>query len=1159
MNKFRVYGLTCVLMMLASETVRATTIVLPTDEQLIAKSPVIVEGTVVSSAPVDRDGSIWTETVIAVARNHKGRTAQTITVQEIGGVIDERITKVFGTPEFAQGERVLLFLERTSRGVYRTVDLFVGKFEQGKMENGRRLWLRHDAAADATLLDGQFRPIAARNVQRDAEGFETFVAERVAGLEGAKNYGVENPVLARNTVEAGGSRIEANFTLIAEPNKYRWFAFDNGGSATWYSSGSQPGYSSGGVNELKIAIAPWNNYAGAKITYEYAGTRSGSMGGLKSPNGVNEVLFNDPLGEITGSWNPSTGGVVGTGGFNGVAAARPWTATFTADPSHAAGTYQYYNIVEGNLTIQDNVTPGAGISSTELAEIIAHEFGHTLGFGHSTDPSALMYYSVTGIGPSLRNDDQLAARWLYPNDNVAPGPSVPATPSGLDAYANGSSIQVNWNDNASNETGYRVFVGTNSHAFAANTSAATLSGLSAGNYDVSVAAFNATGESTRSNVVTVTILPTAPVASFTISAESGSVGKPLTFTSTTSGTVASLRWDFGDGQQMTGATVVPHTYGSAGQYTVVLTATGTAGQVSRAQKMVVIHNALTAAFAATPNAPTTNDVVTFTDQSTGGAASWFWSFGDGSSSSEQNPSKHFPVAGDYNVTLTVGRNAESSSITRIIKVSTSSVPVTPGVVALFDMSTQIASAGAPVSFSDRSLGAPTQWSWSFGDGGTSSAQNPVHAYATAGTYMVTLTAGNGGTSSMSTKQLTVSNTPAYRTMVSALAQAPGLGGTSWRTELSLFNAGAQGANITFTYLPSAGGSAATRTLFLAPKQAKTYANTLLDLFGMSSGVGGLTIDASSAGGNADLRITSRTFTSGANGTYGQAVPDVRPEALARTLYVTGVVANAAYRTNIGLVNGDASSVSATLTLLNHIGTTLGTKNVTLAARTFEQHSLLSLFPIIEGGSFDALTVRVAAASENALSAYGSVIDNRSQDPIYIQAIAPPSGNSMVVPVVGRAPGANGTFWRSDVTFFNPSSTSTRLTLHYNGDTETLNVGANDTEVLKDVLSFFRKTSGSGVLTISWSAAVAPVVTSRTYTSVESGGTYGQSIDPVAAFVPQMFVPGLRHDDSYRSNVGFVNGGTESETITVRLLSLFGTEIGRTTVTLAPNAQVQHGV
>ncbi|HYO77255.1 MAG TPA: hypothetical protein VE010_12385, partial [Thermoanaerobaculia bacterium] len=47
--------------------------------------------------------------------------------------------------------------------------------------------------------------------------------------------------------------------------------------------------------------------------------------------------------------------------------------------------------------------------------------------------------------------------------------------------------------------------------------------------------------------------------------------------------------------------------------------------------------------------------------------------------------------------------------------------------------------------------------------------------------------------------------------------------------------------------------------------------------------------------------------------------------------------------------------------------------------------------------------------------------------------------------------------------------------------------------------------------------------------------------------------------SYRSNVGFVNGGTESETITVRLLSLFGTEIGRTTVTLAPNAQVQHGV
>jgi hypothetical protein len=56
-------------------------------------------------------------------------------------------------------------------------------------------------------------------------------------------------------------------------------------------------------------------------------------------------------------------------------------------------------ITEGLLTIQDGVSPSKNISSTILAEIIAHEFGHTLGFGHSASNVALMYASVTGLGP----------------------------------------------------------------------------------------------------------------------------------------------------------------------------------------------------------------------------------------------------------------------------------------------------------------------------------------------------------------------------------------------------------------------------------------------------------------------------------------------------------------------------------------------------------------------------------------------------------------------------------------------------------------------------------------------------------------------------------------------------------------------------------------
>lgn len=73
-----------------------------------------------------------------------------------------------------------------------------------------------------------------------------------------------------------------------------------------------------------------------------------------------------------------------------------------------------------------------------------------------------------------------------------------------------------------------------------------------------------------------------------------------------------------------------------------------------------------------------------------------------------------------------------------------------------DFFAPVTTGGAPleVSFQDRSTGGlfgPTNWSWDFGDGGTSSEQSPKHTYAAAGTYTVTLTASDGTTSDTETK------------------------------------------------------------------------------------------------------------------------------------------------------------------------------------------------------------------------------------------------------------------------------------------------------------------------------------------------------------------------------------------------------------------------
>lgn len=77
-----------------------------------------------------------------------------------------------------------------------------------------------------------------------------------------------------------------------------------------------------------------------------------------------------------------------------------------------------------------------------------------------------------------------------------------------------------------------------------------------------------------------------------------------------------------------------------------------------------------------------------------------------------------------------------------------------------DFSADVVGGPSPltVQFTDLSVGAPTSWAWTFGDGGTSSSQNPSHVYAAAGTYTVSLTATNaiGSDTETKTAYITVS-------------------------------------------------------------------------------------------------------------------------------------------------------------------------------------------------------------------------------------------------------------------------------------------------------------------------------------------------------------------------------------------------------------------
>jgi hypothetical protein len=213
-------------------------------------------------------------------------------------------------------------------------------------------------------------------------------------------------------------------------------------------------------------------------------------------------------------------------------------------------------------------------------------------------------------------------------------------------------------------------------------------------------------------------------------------------------------------------------------------------------------------------------------------------------------------------------------------------------------------------------------------------------------------------------------------------------------------------------------------------------------------------------------------------------------------------------------------------------------------------------------------MQVSTPSPSPLSVYASIVDNRTQDPVYIQGMPVTPGNELFIPVVGRAPGANGTFWRSDLTIFNYRAVPIAVSVRYlaggadnrNAPAHVLTIPAGNTVTVSDVLSTFGLTSGTGALQLFWSfSGGAPAVTSRTYTTVAGGGTYGQSIDPISARGYDSIVPGLRSDGGYRSNVGFVNSGDSPIGVTVKLLSVSGQSLGTATVTLPPKSQSQTSV
>jgi gliding motility-associated-like protein len=147
-------------------------------------------------------------------------------------------------------------------------------------------------------------------------------------------------------------------------------------------------------------------------------------------------------------------------------------------------------------------------------------------------------------------------------------------------------------------------------------------------------------------------------------------------------------------------------------------------------------------FSATPTSGCGPLSVQFIDNSTNTPVFWSWDFGNGQTSSSQNPAVTYGTAGTYTVTL-ISRNSSGSDAVR----KTGYITVYPYPIASFNSNTTLACTPANVQFTDNSTpgqGSITSWTWNFSDGTTSNQQSPTHTFSQPGYYGVSLTVTNSG-------------------------------------------------------------------------------------------------------------------------------------------------------------------------------------------------------------------------------------------------------------------------------------------------------------------------------------------------------------------------------------------------------------------------------
>jgi len=387
------------------------------------------------------------------------------------------------------------------------------------------------------------------------------------------------------------------------------------------------------------------------------------------------------------------------------------------------------------------------------------------------------------------------------------------------------------------------------------------------------------------------------------------------------------------------------------------------------------------------------------------------------------------------------------------------------------------------------------------------------------------------------------NTPPPDSLIiPAIAHAGGIN-SNFQSDVRVTNTAPQTAKYQLIFTPD-GGAAKTTTVSIDPGKTLALDDILATWFGGgTSAIGTLEIrpsstTTSSSSPTATPSITtfaaSRTYNVTANGTFGQYIPAIPfSQFISKTglISLQQIASSAAFRTNLGLLEGSGDPATALISVFGNDGVKLAEFTQNLAGG---QHIQLNGVLAAQGLTNLAdgrIEVRLTS-NGGKVTAYASVLDNATNDPLLVAPVSITTVGAPKYVLPGIADLNNGIAnWRSDVRIYNPTSSAVNATVTFyplgGGDptSKTISIAPNEVKQLDSALNtLFGIANAGGALHITTENNAALVATARTYNQT-SNGTFGQFIpavtpnDAVGKGGRALQILQVEESDRFRSNIG----------------------------------------